>query len=290
LARDQLGEYKKGAVMGRRGGFGVGQQGFHPRARGALGIDKTKGLALLGLTSSEMTAQHFVPSFSIMRHLHESEMPRWAGIQKQLGKMLGRHFDVMAPAELAVKSLEQKSLIEKIRQSGAEPSAGEMRDAAYNIRDGLEKVLAEVPEPLEVGLGRLAVFGRKQNKIGFVIDGWKGWKARYSLMTNEGELTAPGTLVMENQVAVGGLSRALPDTEFALNQISTTPHLTLARNADKIRGHELRRIQAQVDELDIESVYVNDPVISFKPAPWERPELIAIERDIPEPSLLRLLA
>lgn len=276
--------------MGRHAGFGVGQQGYHPRARGTLGFDKKKGLEFQGMTGSDLTAQYFVPSFSIMRRLHESEMPRWAGIQKQLAKMLGRHFDVTTPAELAIKSLEQKSLIEKIRHSGAEPSAGEMRDAAYTIRDGLERVLTEVPEPLEVGLGRLAVFGRKKNKLGFVIDGWKGWKARYSLLNNEGELTAPGTLVMENQIAVGGIAQALPDTEFALNQISTTPHLTIARNADKIRGHELRRIQSQVDELEIESVFVNDPVISFKSAPWERPELITLHREAAEPLPLRLLA
>jgi hypothetical protein len=198
--------------MGRRGGFGVGQQGFHPRARGAISQENGgHGYGPFALTGEEMTAQYFVPSFSIRRHIHESEMPKWTGIQKQIGSILGRHYDVMTPHELAIKSIEQKTMIEKVRESGVQPTASEMRAAAHNIRDELSTALEAVPEPLEVGLGRLAIFGRHHNKIGFEIDGWKGWKARYSLLTQAGELTAPGALVLENHIAVGGIASALPE-------------------------------------------------------------------------------
>src|SRR5690349_17516467 len=188
-------------------GFGASQQNFHPRARDTLQANKRQHRAgFWGVTEEEMTANYFVPSFSIRRHLYRSEEGRWQRAQKEIGNALGRHYQMMHPATIAVKSIEQQALIKKIRESGDQPSAAEMRDVAYNVRDGLTEALAAAPDPLEVGLGRLAVFGIKNNKLGFTVDGWKGWRARYSLFHNNGEMTAPGALMVENQIALGSLA------------------------------------------------------------------------------------
>lgn len=263
--------------MGRMGGFGVGQQGFHPRARGALTLaSKRRGPEYWPIMNEETTSNYFVPSFSIRRHIHRSEEERWTGVQKHLSGVLGRHFTVMTPASMAIKSIEQRALIEKMRESDSRPTSEEMRDIVYNIRDGLTEALALSPDPLPVGLGRLAIFGRNDNKIGFNIDGWKGWRARYALLDQRGEMTAHGALLVENQIALGGITAALADTAIAVNEIASNPHLTIAQASDKIRDHELRKIQSEVDDLCLDSVLVGDPVINFKASPHDVSETLHI--------------
>lgn len=263
--------------MRRNRGFGVGHQGFHPKARGALSPDaKQHGQLPWHMVKGWDAEHYFVPSFSIRRHIHQSEEARWSGVQKQLSAMLGRHYEVMPPSSMAIKSIEQKALIEKIRQSGTHPTPDEMRDVVFNIRDDLTEALSASPDRLEVGLGRLAVFGRNHNKLALTISGWKGWHSRYALLDQSGEMSAVGALLIENRIALGGIVSALPDTSIAVNEIASNPHLTLACTNDSIRDHELRKIERQVEDLDLSSVVVGDPVISFKASPSEETKPFAI--------------
>lgn len=224
----------------------------------------------------EVTSHYFVPSFSIRRHLHRSEEAYWMGTSKQIGSMLGHHFNVMLPKDVTVKTIEQKALIHKLRDSGEQPSSDAMRDLVFNIRDGLTNSLADSPDPLEVGLGKLAVFGRNRNKLAFTLDGWKGWRARYDDFDEMGKMSSLGALLVESQVAVGSIGMAFPDMNFAVNDIAVSPHMTIARTKDAIRDHELRRIQSQINELGIDSVTLGDPVIGYKLAPQEESHTIPI--------------
>lgn len=263
--------------MKRNAGFGVGQQGFHPRARGALPVDsKHRRMKFWGGGGPESFDHYFVPSFSIRRHVHRSDEARWAGAQKQLSHIMGRHYTIMPPESMAIKSIEQKALIEKIRESNSRPTGDEMRDVVYNVRDGLTEALATSSDRLEVGLGRLAVFGRNHNKIGFTIDGWRGWRARYALTDEYGEMTTLGALLVENQIALGGITTALADTAVAVNDIASNPHLTIASTNESIRDHELRKVQDAVGELQLNHVWVGDPVISFRAAPDKDTETLYV--------------
>ncbi len=265
--------------MGRLNGFGVGQQGYHPRARGSLSSvsgARPHRKQFWGFMNPEVTSHYFVPSFSIRRHLHQSEEAYWMGTSKQIGGMLGHHFDVMLPKDVTVKTIEQKALIHKLRDSGEQPSSDAMRDLVFSIRDGLTNYLADSPDPLEFGLGKLAVFGRNRNKLAFTLDGWKGWRARYDDFDEMGKMSALGALLVESQVAVGNIGMAFPDMNFAVNDIAVSPHMTIARTKDTIRDHELRRIQSQINELGIDSVTLGDPVIGYKLAPQEESHIIPI--------------
>ncbi len=246
-------------------GFGVGNQGFHPRARDNLRGDQRKQKSIWHNKEQAMMANYFVPSFSIRRHVHRSDEAYWLGIQPKISRLLGRHFMITPPENIAIKSIEQKALIQTIRASNNQPTSEEMRDAVFNIRDGLTEALATAPDPLEMPLGRLAVFGRAKNKLGFEIAGWKGWRGRYALKAESGEMTPLGALVLENQVALGGIATALFDTNFAMNQVAANPHLTIATGKSMIRDHELRRIQEDISALEISKAYVGDPIIEFKP-------------------------
>lgn len=265
--------------MGRVMGFGVGNQGFHPKARSALSpTSGARGNRRTQWTpyNPEMTAHYFVPSFSIRRHLDQCEEEYWDDTTRNIGSILGRHFEVAKPENITIKSIEQKALIHKIRSTGQQPDPTAMRDVVFNIRDGLTNALEGAPEPLEIGLGRLAVFGRNNDKLGFTLEGWKGWRARYDDHEHSGELSALGALLVESQVAVGNIATAFPDMSFSLNEIATSPHITIARTKDKIRDHELRRMQSQIDELDIQTVLFGDPVINYKLAPDEASQTLGI--------------
>lgn len=263
--------------MKRRKGFGVGSQGFHPRARGTLSPEARRGQARAYRASDpEATEQYFVPSFSVMRHLERHEERDWQGISKQLGSILGRYFDVMPPEKMVIKSMEQKALINMMRAKSVNPSQDQMKDLVFNVRDGLTETLSRSPESLEFGLGRLAVFGRNQNKLAFTLQGWKGWRDRYGMEDVHGNISSLGALLLETQVATGAISTAFPETSFALSDIATSPHLTIARSRDSIRDHELRRIQSQIDDLDISHVMVGDPIISYKLGPHIPSETIHI--------------
>lgn len=293
--------------MKRRMGFGVGKQGFHPRARSTLSVEARRGMSRMA-RAHEMTANYFVPSFSIHRHIYHTEEAHWSGVRKQIGSVLGRHFEITPLDDINVKSIEQKALIHKIRQTGERPSGDDMHDVVKNIHEDLVQMLSDTPEKLELGLGRLAVFGRNQNKLAFTLEGWKGWRGRYGedneigrigelLLQNEVAVdtlalddwryrhenedrmrgvSALGALLLENKIAMGNISTAFPDMNFALSEIATNPHITIAKSRDSIRDHELRRYQAQIDELDISSIIVGDPVISYKLGPRQESESLLV--------------
>jgi hypothetical protein len=252
--------------MRRFNGFGVGQQGYHPRARDGLSAGPRRHKKQeWGMQETQMTEHFFVPSFSIRRHLHRGEEAYWTDASRQIGHLLGRQFEVAEPKDLTVKTIEQKALIHRIRQTGEQPTADMMRDLVFNIRDGLTSVLADAPDPIEVGLGKLAVFGRNQNKLGFTIDGWKGWRARYDDYDQLGQMSSLGALLVESQVAIGNIATAFPDMNLAVTDIANSPHVTIARTREKIHDYDLRKIQARIDKLDLDDVALfGDPVINYK--------------------------
>lgn len=263
--------------MKRRRGFGVGNQGFHPRARGTLSPEARRGQARVYRASDpDATEQYFVPSFSIMRHLERHEERDWQAKSKQIGSLLGRYYEVMPPQNMVIKSIEQKGLISMMRNKAVSPSGDQMKDLVFNVRDGLTETLSRAPESLEFGLGRLAVFGKNQNKLAFTLQGWKGWRDRYGMEDMQGNISPLGALLLETQVATGAISTAFPDTSFALTDIATSPHLTIARSSHSIKDHQLRDIQSRVDDLGIDYVMVGDPVISYKLAPSVPSETVHI--------------
>lgn len=269
--------------MTRYGKVGTFKQVAHPRIRGSLtpisGSRRYRGDHLTPV-NPEMTANYFVPSFSIRRHLDRSEEEYWEEKGHKIGGLLGRRFEVMQPENITIKTIEQKNLIHKIRASGEKPGAGEMREVATGLQDSLNYALASAPEAMYVGLGNLAVFGRNKNKLAFTLKGWRGWRANYpdEKVGDEGVRTMSplGALLLETQVAVGSISSAFPDMNLPFNDLASSPHITIARSRDRIHDYELRGLQGQINKLGIGALEFGDPIISYKPAPTEDPEILLV--------------
>lgn len=206
----------------------------------------------------------FIPSFAILRHLHQDDEARWGIIQSAFKADLGRNFTPYKPEQMTIKSIEQKSLINFLRKADSIPDPETTRGIAFNIRDSLTEALKNSPDPLTVSLGRVGVFGSSRRKIGLELDGWRGWSRRYALLDDEKNLTAPGALLVERQIAIGGISMAFDNLAFKANDLAGNPHLTIGTFRNKVTESDIVRSQRLVNELGIDHALFGDPVISMK--------------------------
>jgi len=257
--------------MGTVGRFGVGGQKVRPLPRGRLSLNQkaAKWHYVKDYSSQETAGNYFVPSFSILRHIHRNEEDYWLNVGYGISRVLGKKYQIHLPDDIVIKSIEQKALIHKIKESGERPTPEEMENVVYNIRDDLVSQLDKAPSPLEIGLGKLAVFGQNYNKLGFTIGGWRGWRAHYAEYDDCGEITSIGALLRENRAAMGNISTAFPEMQFSTSELSANPHITIAsKKRGEIEDYELRNVQSRIDSLEIDDTALfGDPVISYKLAP-----------------------
>lgn len=222
------------------------------------------------LRQREAGPSFFIPAYAIRRSvdLEDPESVRIAQVAKRL---LGSRFHIYPPADLSVTSIARGKMIEKLREARVHPSAHEMTELALHTRDGFQDMLKDHPPTLSFPLGRLMVFGDRRDKLGFALLGWKGYRARYAAQDEMGEPLPLGTIVRENQFAVGAVTAAMADVPaFNSEGLVRTPHLTIASKPGGIRKHELRAIQDRFDhEADLRSDFpieaqLQDPIIYLR--------------------------
>lgn len=257
--------------MGTVGRFGVGGQKIRPFARGRLSSHEAavKWHYTKEYVPPEDTADYFVPSFAILRHIHRNEEDYWMNVGSSISRVLGRKYEITPPDNIVIKSIEQKALIRKIKEAGERPAPEQMKNVVFSIRNELTDQLDKAPSPLEIGLGKLAVFGQNHNKLGFTVKGWRGWRAHYAKHDDDGQLTPIGALLIENEVAMDNIATAFPEMRFATSELSASPHITIARKkGGEIEDYDLRIIRERMNSLEIDNVALfGDPIISYKLAP-----------------------
>lgn len=253
--------------MSRYEGIGIGGQSRRPRIRGSLHPEgkftrPAKELRLEDCQPDDPT--YFVPSLSIRHHLHRSEEARWSNHQKNVKRRLGRGYTVTEPQDITFKVLEQKRFIHAMREVEAMPEPDDIRDLAYSIRDGLTELLANARSPLRVPLSGFEIFGMKNNAIAYEIDGWRGDRAHYGPNDEEGYMDTHAVLLASRQLTVGAIALAFEDTELRTQNLTQSPHFTIARYKETIPRHRLRDISGALATIAMDEVYVGDPVISMK--------------------------
>lgn len=253
--------------MGRFGKVGVFRQVGHPHIRGDLDPSHTrlhpnKVVRLEDHRADEET--YFVPSFSIRRHLHQSEEPLWEAEQKMLKGRLGRGFDMTPPQDVSLKIVEQHRLIKNIRAAGIRPEPEQVRDLAYSIRDNLTDLLSNARSPLQVPLGNFGRFGYKKNAVAYELDGWRGERAQYAHNDEEGFMDPFAVLLAERRLAVGAIALAFEGTELSTDGLAPSPHMTVARHKDEIPDYRLREIRGELSDIALDEVELGDPVIGLK--------------------------
>lgn len=228
------------------------------------------------MQSEETTAKYFVPSFSIRRHVSRNSEVQLRRMQRDVQRRLGGAFTVMAPEFLTVKVLEQKKWIERMRELDIRPSPDDMKDLAYEVRDGLTEILDFSPSPLSLPIGRLGVYGYREQALGLGIQGWKGYRARYASHDENGAMTAYGAIVAENQFCLESIEAAVGDDAFSVEGLAPTPHITIARRSDSIRARELRNIESRLEDIIPASIEVSDPIIELRTHPAGPSEMIYV--------------
>lgn len=251
--------------------LGYAGQVKHPRIRGSLRSSRRNDrqekpeVAQLSEYTQPVEDSYFVPSFSIRRHLHRSEELLWDTNQRLVQRRLGRGYRVTSAADITMKSIEQKRLINNMRQAEIHPDPEEIRDLAYYIRDLLTKELSNAHSPMSVPLGDLGKFGRNNNALAYNIEGWRGDRAHYADNDTEGYMDTRAAILAERQLSVGAIALAYGEAGLDTDDLaSSCPHITIARAKEDIADYRLRGIRGELADLAIDEVYFGDPVIEVR--------------------------
>lgn len=255
--------------MTRYGRVGFFGQVAHPRIRG--GLDPTSGNKTHYNHSSrpedfktDEEEMYFVPSFSIRRHLHNDEELLWNTNQRFVQRRLGRGFKALAPADITIKTIEQKRFIKAMRDAGVRPEPDEVRDLAYALRDDLTNMLANAHSPLNLPLGSFGRFGQGNNVVAYQIEGWHGDRAHYGENDSEGFMDDLAVVHAERKLAVGAIALAFSNMDFRAEDFISSPHVTIARGKGEIPDDRMRSIRGELADVAIGAVDFGDPVIEMK--------------------------
>lgn len=219
----------------------------------------------------------FMPSLAIRRAVvmepAEAKAIRRA-IRRNLKAVLPRErvkgYDIVNPTDWSLTLIENKKLINQLRQADARPSSKDMMALAGLLQVMLLRQLRGSPEQLPLPLGDLDRFGKGSPKkaVGVTPLGWRGPRARYTTLA-ESEASQPlGVLVAENLVCIDALSGAktLKLSEAAARStLSRTPHITVVKNMNGIRDHEFDLIEPAIQAALPDEISLADPVIYVRP-------------------------
>jgi hypothetical protein len=240
--------------------------------------------------------RYFVPSFSVRRSVALDEEHRDGVVEmlRDVKEILGKGYDVLPPSDLGMTTVNKTKFIERMREADARPNAHDIRSLALATRDGLARLLGGAPEELGIPTGKVDRFGSRNNAIGVVPRGWKGYRARYALEDDMGERLPLGAITTENQYCIGVIATAMADNnKFIVDGLARTPHITLAnRKRGGIPDHEKRVITAEIEEALPEVITLTDPIIYLRAERrcTAEEEVIYVRDHSAEPPDLRAIA
>ena len=136
-----------------------------------------------------------------------------------------------------------------MREAGIHPDPDEIRDLAYDVRDGLTNLLANARSPLSVPLGDFGRFGYKDNAVAYEIGGWRGERANYGQNDDERYMDTHAVLLAERQLAVNEIEFAYGAAGLNTDNLASSPHVTMARSSETIFDHRMRGIRHMLGDL-----------------------------------------
>ena len=224
---------------------------------------------------------YFVPSFAIRRRAEQDE--QLVSFLKGIRSILGSNYRVHEPSSISMTVVEQAKMVERLREAGERPEPTKVESLAHDIADSLESNLKGTPSSINVPIGIVDVFGGRENKLGFIPRGWKGYNARYAREDFDGNKLPLGMIVDENRLAVGGIATAFAHNKrLVMDGITRTPHATFAtKYRGKIQRSEFRDISSEIswfieEDMQTSELAFSDPVIYPKYEVGHTPEPIYI--------------
>lgn len=213
---------------------------------------------------------HFVPALAIRRPviLEDNEVDsikrKLKRSLKQLPRRQAKHCQVIPPESWSVTVVEQAKLIRELKSLEIPPSSQDMWRLAGLLRQLMLKKIVQMPQHIEMPLGKTELFGHASPKqyIGISPLGWRGPRARYFRNEQNNEIDVLGALVNENEICVQAIANSFPlDEDLAFDGLTNSPHLSLIRNPNGFRDHQFRMISDAISEALPASLNLGDPVI-----------------------------
>jgi hypothetical protein len=183
----------------------------------------------------------FVPSFGVCRHL----VPDDAALEfeaKLAEFCANKPYRPYPARSIGLTILSKGKFVGAFLRADVQPSAPDMLDLAKNVRDALGDSVKSKPRTLSIAIGSISVFGARNNKLAFTIEGWKGFDKRYASKNENGQQLACHQTVREMNAVVGEIVQYVSggvDGNGLYSSVSMgglsrqTPHITFAEKVDR---------------------------------------------------------
>lgn len=227
----------------------------------------------------ETDENYFVPSFSVRRHLHRDAEDAWIEHQAAVKKRIGSSYKMVNPEEVSIKIFEQRALIRGMKLANIHPDPKEIKDLASGLGEQLRNLLLHVESPLEVPLGRLAMFGPQDRptSLAYEIAGWRGDKPNYGnyavgsvarAMNDfigydmaENTMSPLAVIQAERRLVVGAATLAYGAQGLRAENMVVTPHVSFARPRKFIQEFRRHDIFSSLSDIALDSTLFGDPIV-----------------------------
>lgn len=243
---------------------------YHRRSRDRLPSGDSRGRGI------------FVPSLAVFRPVETDEnsqlmMTKISTSIKTKNPLRSnrRHYRTRDHKGLAVNIIEQKKMVDGLRQADHKPTNEQMLSLAQAVHDSMKELLIAKETPEVMMLGHLARFGHRKNKLVVQSAGWKGYSSRYPSEA-PGDISPNASAVQDRAVCVGAIEKVLTsDSEgreigVDPNRMIGIPHLSLVTKEGNIYDKELRAFQSYIEPILPDELYLGNPVVTLRTAPGKR--------------------
>jgi hypothetical protein len=240
--------------------------------------------------SVDAWAGPFMPSFSVRRHVELADGSA-EEVHKRLKRVLrmGRNrFQgyVVAPEQLCLVMVEQRSLINQMRRAKIQPEqsasqnsdeppfAKKVENVAVSLQLGLSKLLQNSDNRLELRLDNPRPL-KERKTVGCLPAAWRGYSANYyrrghhetpltEAKAQKPEFMSPNQLLIaEKNLCIGAVASLFAEESkpFDATPFYSEPHVAFVHRNAPITPSQFQSWESKLDDIIPESVTLSDPVV-----------------------------
>jgi hypothetical protein len=214
----------------------------------------------------------FVPSLSVYQevldpdgkvHTMQGDMIR--AVLTELPDSLHNLVHVKNSGRLAMRSIDQGSVIESFKRLQTPPTAEQVKSIATSIHTGLEELLKGTVAPMPFAVGSAAIRGEKKNDVVVMPLGWDGYKSNYQQRDGENGFTPIGSMIAIRQLAVGAIALAMNDENFDAQTLVEDPYITRAHSCSgPLKGRNAADILDITERTSLDELYLGNVIVAYR--------------------------
>lgn len=193
---------------------------------------------------------HVIAPVEVCPEVREQQINLHLGIKrnKDLRRSGSNPFTVVHNTRLHATILQPEKFSRTMHDQQLSPSQRDLKKFAGVLHDALIQLRTEKEAQPGMVLGEVDLFGKNGNTLAVQPYGWRGYNKHYPEDSPNRLLADERILCLESIIEHFGCD------DLEIDEVTSTPHISIAKKKGQIRKHELRGLRPVVSHALIEAV------------------------------------